>query len=310
MTISEPARKILELAVQARLYDQVYPAPEDTTNWKKAWQTQEEKSAKSVEAFLADTSVSIKDSLIAGVPVLDIKPKGWRNNKKLVIFTHGGAYTLNSARSTLVDVVPLVKASGLRVVSIDYTTAPVGNWETVQAQTVQVFKALLSSGYSMKNLGIYGASAGGGLATSTVLNLRDKGFGLPAAVVLWSPWVDLTNEGDSPTTLEDQEPILSYPNLLERSARAYANGLDFKDPRISPIYADYRKGFPPTLIQEGTKTIFLSTSIRLYQKLDEAGQKPVIDMYEGMVHVFQQLPIPEAEYAVKKTALFFAKYLK
>jgi len=90
----------------------------------------------------------------------------------------------------------------------------------------------------------------------------------------------------------------------EREGGAVANRLNLKDPRISTVYADFKKGFSPTLIQEGTKTIFLSTSIRLYQRLDEAGQKPVIDMYEGMVHVFQQLPIHEAEYAIGKTADF------
>ena len=101
-----------------------------------------------------------------------------------------------------------------------------------------------------------------------------------------------------------------YDGLLDRSAKAFAAGLDLKDPRVSPIYADFNRGFSPTLIQEGTKTIFLSTSIRFHQRLEKAGQKPVIDMYEGMVHVFQQLPIPEAEYAVKKTAEFFKQHLK
>ena len=38
------------------------------------------------------------------------------------------------------------------------------------------------------------------------------------------------------------------------------------------VYGDFRKGFPPTLIQGGTKEIFLSNFIRLYQALDQAGQ--------------------------------------
>ena len=81
-----------------------------------------------------------------------------------------------------------------------------------------------------------------------MLNLRDNGLGMPAAVVFWGPWSDLTDEGDTAITLKDAEPILSYHNYLEQSARAYAAGLDLKDPRVSPQYADFTKGFPPTLI--------------------------------------------------------------
>jgi hypothetical protein len=112
---------------------------------------------------------------------------------------------------------------------------------------LDVFKALLAQGYRMKDIAIYGASAGGGLATSTVLNLRDCGMGMPAAVVLWSPWVD--------------------------------------------------------------KTIFLSGSARLYQKIGEAGQPAFFDIYEGMIHVFQQFPMPESDVAIRRSVEFMHKRL-
>ena len=54
----------------------------------------------------------------------------------------------------------------------------------------------------------------------------------------------------------------------------------------------------------------MSTSVRLYRKLDEAGQQPVIDMYEGMPHVFQDLPIPEAATAIRKSAAFIVSNLR
>ncbi|MFZ6694113.1 alpha/beta hydrolase [Undibacterium sp. SXout20W] len=85
--------------------------------------------------------------------------------------------------------------------------------------------------------------------------------------------------------------------------------LALSDPRVSPIYANFGSRFAPTLIQEGTRTIFLSTSVRLYRKLEEAGNKPTIDMYEGMTHVFQFLPIPEAMVAIHKSASFIRTHL-
>lgn len=309
-TISEAAQNMLRKAGEARLYKRIYPASDDTAGWRKVRSEMEASALENNRKVAEAMEVTVTDTVVGGVKALDIRPKGWKEDGRMIVFCHGGAYTLNSARTGIVHTAPLARMSGLRILSIDYTTAPNADWKGIQQEVVDVFKALLAKGYRMGNLGIYGASAGGGLATSTVLNLRDQGLGMPAAAVLWSPWVDLTKDGDTQTTLEDQEPMLLYDGMLDRSAKAFAAGLDLKDPRVSPMHADFKKGFPPTLIQEGTKTIFLSTSIRLYQRLDEAGQKPVIDMYEGMVHVFQQLPIPEAEYAVKKTAEFFKRHLK
>ena len=142
-----------------------------------------------------------------------------------------------------------------------------------------------------------------------MLNLRDNGFGMPAAVVLWGPWSDLTDEGDTAITLKDAEPILSYRNYLEQSARAYAADLDLKDPRVSPQYACFTKGFPPIPIQDSTRTTFLSTSVRLYRKLEAAGTQSVLDLYEGMWHVFQADLVPEAETAIEISASFIAKRL-
>ena len=158
-------------------------------------------------------------------------------------------------------------------VSLDYRTNPPGaRWQEVTDQVVNVFKALNKQGYAMKNLAIYGDSAGGGLAAATVLKLRDAGLGMPAAVVLWSPWADITETGDTYVTLKSAEPNYLYERVLGPSADAYADPKDQKQPYVSPVYGNFKKGFPPTLIQGGTKEIFLSNFVRLYQALDNAGQ--------------------------------------
>ncbi len=73
-----------------------------------------------------------------------------------------------------------------------------------------MFEALQAEGYTMDDIAIFGDSAGAGLAISTVLNLRDRGMGMPKAVLLMSPWADLTNAGDTAHTLADEEPLLTY----------------------------------------------------------------------------------------------------
>ncbi len=141
--------------------------------------------------------------------------------------------------------------------------------------------------------------------------MRDKGLGMPAAVVLWSPWSDITETGDSYATLKHADPLLYYPDNLKNCADAYAAPADQKHPYVSPVYGDYTKGFPPTLIQAGTKEIFLSNAVRHYQALDQAGISVKLDLYEGMWHIFQVFnhDIPESKLARKKVRAFLDQNL-
>jgi acetyl esterase/lipase len=135
---------------------------------------------------------------------------------------------------------------------------------------------------------------------------------MPAGVVTWSPWADITNTGDTYTTLAHADPIVVYPGYIQNAAAAYADPQDQKHPYVSPVYGDFGPGFPPTLIQGGTKEIFLSNFVRLYRALDLAGVPVTLDLYEGMPHVFQQrLPdSPESQTAFRKMAEFLAASLR
>ncbi len=248
---------------------------------------------------------------LGGVPVVDIKPRNWKENGKVMLYTHGGAYTLFSASSSLGSAVLMAETPGLRVISIDYTLAPSAKWQQTTDQVVSVFKVLREQGYAMKDMAIFGDSAGGSLAAGSVLKMRDKGLGMPAAVVLWSPWSDITDTGDSYVTLKRADPTYFYDNHLKTSADAYADPKDQKHPYVSPVYDDYTKGFPPTLIQGGSKEIFLSNFIRHYQALDTAGQIVKLDIYEGMTHVFQATlaGTPESKIALGKVDKFLKKHL-
>lgn len=309
-TISTEGQHVLKLLIQAKPYARTVPAPDDLSTWRTVHDGMEKASKAKNDKAVEEAGVTVSEARLGDVPVLDVRPKDWKDNGKVLVYTHGGAYTMFSARSTLGISGPMSRATGLRVISVDYTTAPFAKWEEIQGQVISVFEALLKEGYAMKDIALYGDSAGGGLAISTVLNLRDGGMGMPAAVVLWSPWADITNAGDTAHTLRDADPTLDYGSLLGNSALAFADGLDLKDPRVSPLYANFEKGFPPSLIQAGTKEIFLSTAVRLFQKLEASGQDTKLDVYEGMWHVFQQHPIPETKVAISKSATFIKNHLE
>jgi acetyl esterase/lipase len=136
-------------------------------------------------------------------------------------------------------------------------------------------------------------------------------MGMPAAAVLVSPWVDVTRSGDTEFTLARADPNHLYEEHSKNAAGAYADPKDQKDPYASPVYGDFSKGFPATLIQGGTKEILLSGFIRLYQALDAAGQTVKLDLYEGMPHNFpSKIPeAPEGRLARRKIKDFVKRHL-
>jgi epsilon-lactone hydrolase len=308
-TISAEAQESLKALIKAKMYATQFPAPDDLAGWEKVYDVAEARSKDLAEKSLAASHATVTEVQMGGVTVEDIRPHGWNDNGKVLVYVHGGGYCLFSARSTFGVAAPMARATGLRIVSVNYTPAPRAHFEQIQQQIVSVFDALIEAGYAMRDIAIYGESAGGALTASTVLNLRDQGKGMPAAAVFWSPNTDLTSRDDSTVTLDPDDPILTYSTLLLSGSKAYAGEVALDDPRVSPLYADLSKGFSPALIVVGTKEMLLSSSVRFYQALEAAGQSVKLDVNEGMWHAFPQYGLPESKVAVEKSAKFINDHL-
>lgn len=298
------------LAQEGRTRDVVVPDPHDLKGWSKVQEENEEIDKGSMDRLVDNLSLTLKEDVLNGIPVVWITPRGWSDDGTLIVYTHGGAYTSFSARSAYQGAV-MAAETGRQVLSIDYTLAPESKWQQTTDQVLAVYGALTLRGFRMGKIAAFGDSAGGGLAMGSLLKMRDLGMELPAALVLWSPWTDITETGDTYVTLKDADPSFTYSSLLGPSALAYADAIDQKNPYVSPVYGDYSIDFPPTLIQGGTKEIFLSNFVRLYQAMDTAGQTAKLDLYEGMPHVFQALlpDSPETVIAMEKVNRFLSVYL-
>lgn len=287
------------------------PSPTDAKAWAAIHADYESQRLDGCHAIAEKLGVSITEKQLGGVPVLEITPAGWVDDGRLLVYAHGGAYTFFTSRSTLSSSAVAAHSTGMSVISIDYTNPPAAKWPQVIGQIVAVLTALGEAGHAMDKTAIFGDSAGGALAAGAVLKMRDDGQKLPAAVVLWSPWSDITETGDSFVTLKDYEPAYIYETCLAPAAAAYADPADHRHPYVSPVYGDYSRGFPPTLIQGGTREIFLSNFVRHYRAIDAGGQKAVLDLYEGMPHVFQnKLPESlEARTALAKMKEFLLEHM-
>jgi acetyl esterase/lipase len=62
---------------------------------------------------------------------------------------------------------------------------------------ITVLQGLHKAGTPLASIAVFSDSAGGSLVSGSVLRMRDEGLGTPGAVVLWSPWSDITENGDT-----------------------------------------------------------------------------------------------------------------
>jgi epsilon-lactone hydrolase len=144
---------------------------------------------------------------------------------------------------------------------------------------VAVYRALLEV-RDPADVVVGGASAGGNLAAALLVRAREEGLPMPAALVLNTPELDLTESGDSFTTNLAFDTVLGP---LTEVNRLYAAGHDLADPHLSPLFADV-SGFPPTFLQAGTRDLFLSNTVRMHRKLRAAGVEAELHVGEAMPH--------------------------
>ena len=74
----------------------------------------------------------------------------------------------------------------------------------------------------------------------------------------------------------------------------WADGLDVKDYRVSPIFGAFDKEMPDTLLICGTEEIMYPDTSLLYEKLKEQGHSVRMIIGEGLYHVYPMMQIPEA----------------
>lgn len=136
-----------------------------------------------------------------------------------------------------------------------------------------------------------GDSAGGNLATSLVLKLRDFKLPLPAAIIGLSPWHDmelLTTTTGTLTSNSSNDAFVQAPVLQNMRSFFLPNGAPeslFTDPLVNPLHADV-EGLPPMYLAAGSYETLLDNSTKMAEKVKKVGGSVVLDVKEGMQHVY------------------------
>jgi epsilon-lactone hydrolase len=204
---------------------------------------------------------------------------------RILLFFHGGGYCSGSILSHRRMVSEAGRAAGVQTLAIAYRLAPEHPFPAAYENVLTAWRFLRNQNIPAGHIAIGGDSAGAGLALGLIGQLRDGNQELPACAWLVSPWTDLTMSGSTLASKENVDPIIHKGYLDELAAAYLPAGMDRKDPRVSPLYADLR-GFPPTLIQVGSAETLLDDSTRLAAVAGEADVPVTLEIWPHMIHAW------------------------
>jgi acetyl esterase/lipase len=247
--------------------------------------------------------ITIERVEIGNIPAAKILPAN-ADSKKIILHLHGGGYVTGGSASHLMMCIPMVQTLKMNMLLPDYHLAPEHPFPAAVDDALRTYRLLLSQGHLAKDIVITGDSAGGGLALATVLSLRDNAEPLPAAVICFSPWADLTHAGESHIANAKKDIVLTTA-LLKEWALAYTDENNLRNPLVSPVHADFH-GFPPLFIQVDDSEILLDDARTLADKARANGVDVVLKTWSGLWHVWPALgsAIPETQKAFEEIKQF------
>ncbi|MGF7147453.1 acetyl esterase/lipase [Sphingomonas zeicaulis] len=284
------------------------PAVDDHDGWMRIKAAVDQQYAAGMKA-LAGQSQSQSQSRVTtievgGATVHVATPTDPVRSDCAYIDLHGGALVFGGGDACRAAAQTQADRHRVTCYGIDYRMPPEHPFPAALDDCLATYRHLLDS-LDPANIIIGGRSSGGNLAVAMLLRARDEGLPFPAALVLLSPEVDLTESGDSFQVNRTVDVVL--PGSLMANNLLYASGADLGHPYLSPVFGDF-SGFPPTFLQSGTRDLFLSNAVRMHRLLRRASVPVDLHIFEAMPHGGFMGGTPEDQELVAETVRFVAAH--
>ena len=266
------------------------------------WEVQRRRVGQIMRASPVPRGTTVTQRVMNGVRTEVVTADGAHPQRTAVHF-HGGGYCIGSALMVRTWAAHLSARAACRVVVPGYRLAPANPHPAALSDARAVMRVVLGD-TAPGSVVVSGDSAGGGLALSLALALRDGGEALPAGCILLSPWLDLSRDRRALPELVRRDVLLS-PRWLEACATGYADPADWADPTVSPLLAAHG-GLPPLLIQAGSDDLLAPDAEGLAASASAAGVDVTYTRWPRMWHYFALQPglVAAADSALSQAAWF------
>jgi acetyl esterase/lipase len=209
--------------------------------------------------------VDVKVEEFAGRSVWTMAPRDRAPTGHLLFF-HGGGYIFSAVAPHWDFYASLAERRGIAVTAPMYPLAPESGAAETTDWALAAYRHFLDRHDAAFVIG--GDSAGGGLASATILLARDVGLRLPAGLLLICPWLDVSGSHAEQPAIEPRDSILQLRGIQD-AGTLYARDMPLNDPRVSPLYGDWRD-LPPVLMYGGSDDILVTDARALKAKLPSA----------------------------------------
>ncbi|OMC22509.1 alpha/beta hydrolase [Mycobacterium sp. SP-6446] len=185
-----------------------------------------------------------------GVPATLYTPADVPEPSGLLVYFHGGGFSVGSRLSHDPVARYLASHAGVRVLSVEYRRAPEHRFPAAVDDAVAAFahahRHATDLGADPGRIAVGGDSAGGNLAAVTAQQAVRRGGPVPAFQLLMYPPTDLSTRRPS-RDLFARGSTFSDANLEWALANYIPPGTDRADPRLSPLHGDVT-GLPPAYV--------------------------------------------------------------
>jgi len=221
----------------------------------------------------------------------------------IVLYLHGGGYLFGSPKSHRQVLIAMAKAFEAPAYGLDYRLAPEHPFPAAVEDAAGAYRWLLAR-HPQASIVLAGDSAGAGLAIATAIGVRDSGLKTAKAIVAFSPYSDLAVTGAS-VEANAKSCAMFTPRGVREAAALYLAGADARDPRASPLYADFT-GLPPMLLFASRHEILRDDTLRLAERASAAGVKIELVLRDRLPHVWPVFVnlLPEARDAFATVTAF------
>jgi monoterpene epsilon-lactone hydrolase len=200
----------------------------------------------------------------------------------------------------------LAEKMAVRALMVDYRLGPEYPYPAALDDCVAAYRWLLKQNIQAHNIILAGDSAGGNLAITSLLKLRDSGQSLPAAAACLSPVADFSEHATPAQAFVD--PLIPS-RVGEFYKNSYVGHHDPHDPLLSPVYGDLH-GLPPLLVHAGGDERLREDAMRITDMVKSVGVDVRLEIYPRMFHVWQiYLDLPQAVQSLDDIAQFLRSRL-
>ena len=231
-----------------------------------------------------------------------------------LIYYHGGGFVIGDLETHDGLCRRLAEASGVRIIAIDYRLAPENKFpaphDDALAAANWVFDHAAEIGFDPAHVAVGGDSAGGNLAASTAIALRDQGRHRLAFQLLLYPVVQFTGETESMRKLADGY-FLTKKGMDWFTQCLFGQGGNAADPRAGVLLNPDLSRLPPALVVTAGFDPLKDEGRAYADKLKAAGVTVEHREYDGFIHGFYNMagvssavpPVIEATAQALKAAL-------